>query len=127
MLMVQLEQEKIFRADKNILGFSLPSWTHESAVVVEGVDLTSATVTVVPVPVAPVAGVEGAGDGVLVALHHVVLGAPDVVPVVGIAVVVAVPGVVTRHVHEVGGGVTVAGHVAQVKLVGKVFVVQREL
>ena len=55
------------------------------------------------------------------------LWAPDVVSVVGVTVVVSVSGVVAGHVHEVGGGVAVAGHVAQVKLVGKVFVVQREL
>ena len=54
----------------------LPSGAHESAVVVEGIDLTPASVTIVPVAVAPVTGVEGAGDGVLVALHHVILWAP---------------------------------------------------
>ena len=67
---------------------------------------------------------EGAGDGVLVALHHVVLGAPDVVAVVGVAVVVSVPGVVARHVHEVGRGVAVAGHVAQVQCVRELPVVE---
>ena len=70
---------------------------------------------------------EGAGDGVLVALHHVVLGAPDVVAVVGVAVVVPVPGVVARHVDKVGGGVTVTTHIAHVKLVGEVLVGKREL
>ena len=70
---------------------------------------------------------EGAGDGVLVALHHVVLWAPDVVPEVSVTVVVAVSSVVARHLDEVGGSVTVATHVAKIQLVGEVFVVQREL
>ena len=94
---------------------------------IPGVLLAAAAVTVVPVAVAPAAGVEGAGHGVLVALHHVVLGTPDVVPVVGVAVVVSVPGVVARHVHEVGGGVAVARHVAHVQLVGEVLVSEGEL
>ena len=94
---------------------------------IPGVLLTPAPVTVVPVAVAPVAGVEGAGHGVLVALHHIVLRTPDVVPVVGVAVVVPVPGVVAGHVHKVGGGVTVTTHIAHVQLVGEVLVGQREL
>merc|ERR1712110_1380611 len=53
--------------------------------------------------------------------------APDVVPQVGVAVVVAVPGVVPGHLDEVGCGVAVAGHVGEVQLVGEVFVVERDL
>ena len=63
----------------------------------------------------------------LVALHNIVLGAPDVVAQVGVAVVVSVPGVVARHLDEVSRGVAVAGDVAQVEGVGEVFVVQRNL
>ena len=63
----------------------------------------------------------------LVALHHIVLRAPDVVAQVGVAVVVAVPGVVPGHLDEVSRGVAVAGDVAQVESVGEVFVVQRNL
>ena len=63
----------------------------------------------------------------LVALHHVVLGAPDVVAQVGVAVVVSVPGVVPGHLDEVSGGVAVAGDVAEVQSVGEVFVVERNL
>ena len=64
--------------------------THHPVVHIEGVGLTAPPVAAVPVAVAPVAGVEGAGDGVLVALHHVVLGAPDVVAEVGVTI--PVPG-----------------------------------
>ena len=46
---------------------------------------------------------------------------------VGVAVVVSVPGVVARHVHEVGSGVAVARHVAHVQLVGEVLVSEGEL
>ena len=70
---------------------------------------------------------KGAGDGVLVALHHVVLRTPDVVTQVGVTVVVSVSGVVAGHLDEVGGGVAVAGDVAEVEGVGEVLVVERDL
>ena len=112
----------------SIIYVELPSVrTHHPVIHVESVGLTASSVAAIPVSVTPVTGVKGAGDGVLVALHHVVLGAPDVVPQVGVAVVVPVPGVVPGHLDEVGGGVAVAGHVGQVQGVGEVFVVERDL
>merc|ERR1719264_588559 len=81
--------------------------THHPVVDVESVGLTASSVAAVPVAVTPVAGVKGAGERVLVALHDVVLRAPDVVPQVGVAVVVAVPGVVPGHLDEVCCGVAV--------------------
>ena len=68
---------------------------------------------------------EGAGDGVLVALHHVVLGAQ--LRVVGGAVEVAPPRHSSWHVHEVGRGVAVAGHVAQVQCIRELPVVELQM
>ena len=70
---------------------------------------------------------EGGGDGVLVALHGVVLGAPDVVPEVSIAVVIPVTRVVSWHVDEVGSSIAVAANIAQVQGVGEMLVVERSL
>ena len=52
---------------------------HHVGVQVVDVGLTAAAVTAVPVPVAPITGVEGASHGELVALVCVVLGTPDTV------------------------------------------------
>ena len=93
-----------------------PSWTHETLVIVESIGLTASTITVVPVTIASIAGVEGAGDGVLVSLHHIVLWTPDVVTVVSIAVVVSISRIVARHVNKVRGSIAVTGNIAQVKL-----------
>ena len=106
---------------------SSPSRTHHARVIVVSIGLAAPTVTRVPVSIATIAGVKGAGDGVFISLHHIVLGAPDVVTKVGIAVVVSVSGVVARHVDEVGCSVAVTGDVAQVKCVGKMFVIERYL
>ena len=104
-----------------------PSWTHETLVIVESIGLTASSITIVPVTVASIAGVEGAGDGVLVPLHHIVLWTPDVVAVVSIAVVVSISRIVARHVNKVRGSIAVAGNIAQVKLVGKVLLIQWQL
>ena len=104
-----------------------PSWTHETLVIVESIGLTASSITIVPVTVASIAGVEGAGDGVLVSLHHIVLWTPDVVAVVSIAVVVSISRIVARHVNKVRGSIAVTGNIAQVKLVGKVLLIQWQL
>ena len=104
-----------------------PSWTHETLVIVESIGLTASTITVVPVTITSIAGVEGAGDGVLVSLHHIVLWTPDVVAVVSIAVVVSISRIVARHVNKVRGSIAVTGNIAQVKLVGKVLLIQWQL
>ena len=70
------------------------------------------------------AGVQGARHGVLVSLIGVVLWAPDVVPEVGVAVVVAVARIVPRHVDEVGGGVAAAANVAHINRVAEPLVHQ---
>merc|ERR1719477_374314 len=85
---------------------------HHVGVNIESIDLAASSVTAVPVSVTPVAGVEGGGDGVLVALHGVVLGAPDVV---------------SWHVDEVGSSIAVASNIAQVQGVGEMLVVERSL
>merc|ERR1719323_2075221 len=103
------------------------SWTHETLVIVESIGLTASTITIVPVTIASIAGVEGAGDGVLVPLHHIVLWTPDVVAVVSIAVVVSISRIVARHVNKVRGSIAVTGNIAQVKLVGKVLLIQWQL
>merc|ERR1719422_2710338 len=89
--------------------------------------LAASSVTAVPVSVTTVAGVEGGGDGVLVALYGVVLGAPDVVPEVSIAVVIPVTWVVSWHVDEVGSSIAVTANIAEVQGVGKMLVVERSL
>ena len=98
---------------------------HHVGINVESVDLAAIPVTAVPVPVTTVTGVERGGDGVLVALHGVVLRAPDVVAKIGITVVVAITSVVARHVDEVSSSITVASYIAQVQGVGKMFVHER--
>ena len=52
---------------------------------------------------------------------------PNVVAEVSITVVVSISRVVARHVDEVSGGVTVTWDIAQVKSVGEMFVVERDL
>merc|ERR1719323_552365 len=103
------------------------SWTHETLVIVESIGLTASSITIVPVTIATIAGVKGAGDGVLVSLHHIVLRAPDVVAVVSIAVVVSISRIVAGHVNKVRGSIAVTWNIAQVKLVGKVLLIQWQL
>jgi len=87
---------------------------HHVGVNIESINLAAPSVTVIPVSVTSTAGVKGGGDGVLVPLHSIVLGAPDVVAEVGIAVVISITWVVPWHVDEVGSSVTVAPNIAQV-------------
>lgn len=97
---------------------------HHTGVDIESIDLTAATVAAVPVAVSAVAGVKSGCDGVLVSLHCVILRAPDVVAQVSITVVVAVTGIVARHVDEVCSSIAVATNVAEIQSVGKVLVHQ---
>jgi len=100
---------------------------HHVGVNIESIDLAASPVTAIPVSATSVAGVEGGGDGVLVPLHGVVLGAPDVVTKVGIAVVISITWVVPWHVDEVGSSVTVATNIAEVQSVGEMLVIERSL
>merc|ERR1719193_1199089 len=100
---------------------------HHVGVNIESINLAAPSVTAVPVSVTSTAGMEGGGDGVLVPLHGVVLGAPDVVTQVGIAVVIAISWVVPWHVDEVGSSIAVATNIAQVEGVGEMLVIERSL
>jgi len=100
---------------------------HHVGVNIESINLAARSVTAIPVSVTSIAGVEGGGDGVFVPLHDVVLGAPDVVTKVGIAVVISITWVVPWHVDEVGSSVTVATNIAEVQSVGEMLVIERSL
>merc|ERR1712183_942686 len=88
------------------------------------ISLAPTPVTIIPVPSSTTAGMESPSHRVLVTLVCVVLGAPDIVTKVSIAVIISVPCVVPGHVDEVRGGVAVAAHVAHVDGVGEHLVVQ---
>ncbi len=90
----------------------------------ESIGLASAPVAIVPISVSARAGVQGGGHGVLVALPGVVLGAPDVVAKVGIAVVIAVTRIVSGHFDKVTGRVAVTFNPADINGVAEVFVIQ---
>ena len=100
-------------------------WLHKVGVNIVDISLATIPVTAVPVATTSIAGVERGGDGVLVALHGVILGAPDVVAKICVTVVVTITSIVARHVDEVSSSVTVASYVAQVQGVGKMFVHER--
>ena len=70
---------------------------------------------------------QSAGHGELVPLVSVILRTPDAVTKVCIAVIVPSPGIVARHVDEVGGGVAVTVHVAHINRVDKPLVHQWRL
>jgi len=83
---------------------------------VEGIVLATAAVAVVPVAGTAVAGVQRAGDRVLVRLQGVVLGTPLSTNKIGITVPVSAlsaPG--AGHVNKVAGSIAVATNIAEVK------------
>ena len=100
---------------------------HHVGVHVESIDLAAPSVTAVPVASTSTAGVEGGSDGVLVALHDVVLGAPDVVAQIGVTVVITITGIIPGHVDEVGSCIAVAANIAHVQGVGEMLVHERSL